>query len=156
MFNYQRHKRVSGGCKSHIRSASCFGHQVRTGFSNAVIFHSMSALLRRGTPDVKQVNGATCQLPHGIKCSGCGKPTMSGGSNPPPPTTWAVAKCMLVYQTKGFRLPVREARNLGEGLTPASPGKEAGVFDFVLQSFHCLIFRGSIPHSPLCSRPEKC
>lgn len=53
--------------------------------------------------------------------------------------TWAVAKCMLVYQTKGFRLPVRVARNLGEGL-PYSPGKEAGVFDFVLQSFHCLIF----------------
>ena len=76
----------------------------------------------------------------GIKSSGCGKPTMSGGSIPPPPTTWAVAKCMLVYQTKGFLLPVRVARNLGEGLPPASPGKEAGVFDFVLQSFHCLIF----------------
>ena len=51
---------------------------------------------------------------------------MSGGSIPPPPTTWAVAKCMLVYQTKGFLLPVRVARNLGEGL-PYSPGKEAGL-----------------------------
>ena len=73
---------------------------------------------------------------------------MSGGSIPPPPTTWAVAKCMLVYQTKGFLLPVRVARNLGEGLPPASPGKEAGVFDFVLQSFHCLIllrFDSSFP-----------
>ena len=63
----------------------------------------------------------------GIKCSGCGKPTMSDGSIPPPPTTWAVAKCMLVYQTKGFlRLHVSVARNLGEG-TSASPGKEAGL-----------------------------
>lgn len=49
---------------------------------------------------------------------------------------------------EGFPV-AREGSKEFRGRTYASPGKEAGVFDFVLQSFHCLIFyevRFLIPH----------